>query len=216
MKIYTFLKKPEPEDVLDDTLDLRIKYALYALTTEKKKAKLFKKARNMELFIERVIDVDDDAGDEYLLRNRGHILQHYWIPSFSNKNKDDQSPYWVRILVTENELNFVMETTDTGSILNKISGFVPVEVFTSKIREALFTLKYDKASRNVLAMSIGENRFRRFVDEFPMEDYDFLDLGLSFDSFSIFMILYQKILSVDFFETIEVSYTEPKNEYSVG
>ena len=208
MKIYTFLKKPDQDMLNDESIDLTVKYALYAITPVKDDAKTFKKSRNMSFFIEREIDVDEEDADQYLLRHRGQILNRYWMISYQNKNTDNQTPYWMQILMTENELNFTMETSDSGSILNRISNWVPIDIFDGKTKKALYKLRYDKAMQCALSMSASE----KLENLVSFDQGDFWDIGLSFDMFAIFMILYQSTFSVDFFAYANVSYEEPKEE----
>lgn len=207
MKIYTFLKKPDQDMLHDDTIDLTVKYALYAITPVKDDAKVFKKSRNMDQFISRDIDVDDDEYDHYLLRNRGKILGRYWIQSYKDKNTDNQTPYWINVLMTENELNFTMETTDSGSVLNRITNYIPIDIFDGKAKKSLYSLRYHKAMHSALSMIASSK-----LDFMPMDDGDFWDTGLSFDMFAVFMLLYQSTFSVDFFEFTTISYEQPNEE----
>lgn len=205
MKIYTFLKKPNEAMLNDSTVPLDVKYALYAITPTKKDAKIFQKTRDMNQFIMRVIDVDEDEGyDEYLIRNRAHLLQYYWLESYKDKNTDNQTPYWIHVLITENELNFTMEVSDSGSILNRLNGFVPIDIFDEKPKNALYHLRYHKVIQSIVNTTMTE----KF--EYHSEENDFWDLGLSFDMFGIFLILYQHTFSTDFFSHTEVSFTQPE------
>lgn len=207
MKIYTFLKKPDKEIIDDNSIDLSIKYPLYAITPVKDDAKVFRKSRDMNKFIERVIDVDDDGYDHYLLIHRSQILNRYWLESFKDKNTNNQTPYWINILMTENELNFTMETTDTGSILNHISNYIPIDIFDGKSKKSLYTLRYDKAMYSALSTTSIEK-----LVQIEYNEGDFWDTGLSFDMFAIFMMLYQSTFSVDFFEFTKISYEKPEGD----
>ena len=209
MKIYTFLKKPDEEMLHDDTVDLNIKYALYAITPVKDDAKTFKKSRNMDQFISRDIDVDEEEYDQYLLRNRGKILNRYWLQSYKDKNTDNQTPYWINVLMTENELNFTIETTDSGTVLNRISNYIPIDIFDSKTKKSLYTLRYHKAMQSALSMTASEK-----LSYMDFGEGDFWDTGLSFDMFAIFMLLYQNTFSVDFFEFTDITYEQPKETYN--
>lgn len=207
MKIYTFFRKPDNTMINDDSIPLNIKYALYAITPTKELAKVFQKSRNMDKFIMKVIDCEDDGEeyDMYLVRNRSRILNWYWLSSFKDKNGDNQRPYWVRVLITENELNFTTETTDTGTILNRIKLYVPIDIFSGKTKEALYKLRYDKAMMSVTALSDIASTYI----ESP-EDGDFWDTGLSYDMFAIFMLLYKDTFSTDFFSYVKISNTQPE------
>lgn len=207
MKIYTFFRKPDNTMINDDSIPLNIKYALYAITPTKELAKVFQKSRNMDKFIMKVIDCEDDGEeyDMYLVRNRSRILNWYWLSSFKDKNGDNQRPYWVRVLITENELNFTTETTDTGTILNRIKLYVPIDIFSGKTKEALYRLRYDKAMMSVTALSDIASAYI----ESP-EDGDFWDTGLSYDMFAIFMLLYKDTFSTDFFSYVKISNTQPE------
>ena len=207
MKIYTFLKKPDEGMLHDEAIDLNVKYALYAITTVKDDAKAFKKSRNMDKFIQRDIEIDEEDCDEYLLHHRGHLLKYYWLQSYKDKNTDNQTPYWIHVLMTENELNFTIETTDSGAILNRISAFIQIDLFDGKTKKALYKLRYDKAMQSVLSMTASER-----LDFMPPDEGDFWDTGLSFDMFAIFMILYQNTFSVDFFDFTEVTYEQPSED----
>lgn len=207
MKIYTFFRKPDNAMIGDDSIPLNIKYALYAITPTKELAKVFQKSRNMDKFIMKVIDCEDDGEeyDMYLVRNRSRILNWYWLSSFKDKNGDNQRPYWVKVLITENELNFTTETTDTGTILNRIKLYVPIDIFTGKTKEALYRLRYDKAMMSVTTLSDTASMYIE-----PPEDGDFWDTGLSYDMFAIFMLLYKDTFSSDFFGYVKISNTQPE------
>lgn len=212
MKIYTFLKKPDDDMLHDDSIPLDQKYALYAITPTKQLAKIFQKSRDMNQFIMRVINCDDgDDYDMYLMRNRSRLLNWYWLQSYRNKNTDNQEPYWVHVVMTENEINFTTETTDTGTILNRLRSFIPVDVFQGKTKEALYRLRYNKAMSAVLSLSDEELPFIERPD-----DGDYWDTGLSFDMFAIFMLLYRTTFSTDFFAYTEVSNSMPEYENVIG
>lgn len=212
MKLYTFLKKPDDEMLHDDTIPLEVKYSLYAITPTKKDAKIFKKSRNMDKFIMRVIDIDEEDGyDEYMIHNRGKILSWYWLESYRNKNTKNQEPFWVHVLITENELNFTIEMTDSGAILNRLEHVIPIEYFEGEMKEALYDLRYDKVVRMVMGMQLI-NQDTELNSE-AYEYYDsFFDTGIKFDMFAVFLLLYEDTFSTDFFTFTEISNTQPTDE----
>lgn len=206
MKIYTFFKKPDDDMLHDDSIPLSQKYALYAVTPTKSLAKIFQKSRDMNQFIMQTIECDEgEEYDMYLLRNRSRLLNWYWLISYRNKNTDNQEPYWIHVVLTANELDFTMETTDTGAILNRIDSYIPVDLFEGKTKDALHKLKYHKAMASVLAFSTED---LPFIDK--PDDGDFWDIGLTFDMFAIFMVLYKSTFSTDFFDHTRISNTQPE------
>lgn len=206
MKIHTFYKKPTNEDIMDNATPLDVKYPLYAITPSKKIAKLFKNTRDMNQFIYSVIDCEPDEGyDEYFIAHRGQLLQKSWLEGIRDKNKDTQEPYWVEVLLTENELNFTMEAVDSGLVLNRVSSYMPVPIFAGKYVDALQAIQYEKAALFALSM-----RGSDLIESVHPTEYDVLDLDMTFDMFAVFMLLYQKTLSPDFFTNITISDIQPE------
>lgn len=203
MKIYTYLKKPSDIVRNDPNLPLDVKYSLYAITTNKEHSKLFKKTRNMDLFIQRTIEVDtkEDA-EKYMKNHRGQVLTKGYIRGVKDKNLDTQRPFFAYVLYTENEINFTMECTDSGQVLNYISSYIPIEIFSDRVREALYTLKYHKAASVVYGRTVAS------IDvEHPIDD--FLDIEMSFDMFGVFILLYQDTFSENFFNYVEITDEAP-------
>lgn len=207
-KIWTFYKKPD-EKLLEigDEIPLDTKYALYAITSSKKIASIFEKSRNMDLFLKKVIECDKDDLEDYMKRHRSSHLNWYWLQSYRNKNTSMQEPYFTRVLMTENELNFTLEVSDGGALAYFFKHFIPTEIFESHIRKYLRILKYDEFSAFVM---MERNQTPYNMDE----DIDFYSLTMSFEQFGTFFMLYEKTFSERFAEYIEVSDDVPDTEYN--
>lgn len=201
MKVWVFYKKPSKDlkNIPIESIGYNRKYPIYAITDNKKFAKIFRNSRNMDKFLEKQWDISKDEVDEWRITHRGSELSMVPLESFKNKNTDNQSVCYVEILATEDEINYTLEICDTGQIFNKIEHWVDPSIFTKKIRNALEILKYRMAMKF----------FYGFTTSLPFEDdlggpVDVIDLDVSFDQLSIFLLIYNDMISPSFMEYIHV------------
>lgn len=192
MKVYKFYKKPTEElkNIPVSEYSLKQKYPLYAITPEKKMAKRFRKSRDMNKFIEKVDDIDDDIVDSYILSKRERLLDLLTLETFVlDKTKSD--PRYVNVVMTDSEFNLVSEYGDTGQILNYIpdESWLPTNIFSEKTKRILNGIYYEKSMCFAQVRGINEDGY--------------LALPLKFDLFGIFLLTYGHILSPDFFTGIE-------------
>ena len=186
MKIWKFIKKPGKDDPFQYD-NIEYKYPVYAIASNKKDAKEFIRTRNQDKFIKIVHDLEEDEYTEYLNAHRGKLLSNVKLETIKGKNTNNQIPMEVDVLITDSELNFVMEMVDTAGILNIIKNWIPIDIFRDDIREALSNLNYDKA-----ATFSGYGNVNA--------DFDMIyEIGYSFDQFGTFLALYGDTMSDDFF-----------------
>lgn len=105
MKLWRFFKKEVDSDNIDDGVerDVSTKYPLYATTTDKNKAKVFMKQRNMDVFIVRVSDIERDEYLEYMQGVRGTDIIEKELVTVKNKYTDKMKEMYVNMMVTMNE-----------------------------------------------------------------------------------------------------------------
>lgn len=191
MKIYRFFKKPTGNIAKNQKLALNEKYALYAITPEKKLAKKFRQTRNMDVFIENDTSLSKDESDEYFRRNRERILDLLEFETYIDKTG---VPKFAKVLMTESEFNFVSEYTDTGSILGLVNNFIPVQIFKHEIQEMFDILYYQKA-----AAFVGASEYSDYSED------GCVDMDARFDMLGTFILLYGDCLSDGFYENIHLT-----------
>lgn len=202
MKLWRFYLKPKNAKAVIPDEEVQYAYPLYAVTQSKKFAKEFKRSRNMDLFIERYTDnVDREDGETYLQANRAHLIVEGLLESI-HETKTEQYPIYVRVLTTENELNYLTEATDSGEILNLFPPMIDINIFCEELQEALAVLNYDKV-QNWKASSK--------MDQISEGIYD---LGFDFNMLGCFIFLFSKYYKEGYFQTCEV-YSDPPDNVDV-
>lgn len=200
MKIYKFYKKPDKEHenmIIRNDYDLMTKYPLYALTNDKKLAKKFRKTRNMKMFLEKVDDMDNEQYVMFAKKHRGRVIVSTTLETVLDKNTENQKVAYATVIATDNELNYLMESIDTGQILNLvIQNWVPIQIFTEEVQSFLKDLLYDKVTAFIAASSTE--------DKYMVGDYEMIDLPIEFDQLYAFYIIYNDILTSGFFEEIKL------------
>ena len=198
-KIWRFYKKPteEMKKFTNQELRLDVKYPLYAVTADKKMANMFRKTRNMDLFLEKSSSIDKDDVGMYLRAHDHATIDIYELDTYKDKNLPTQEPMVAKVCMTKSEYDYVADASDTGSILNLVSdwaGWVPIELFTPKIKKLLYKLGYHKAQ---LFVYQGEIPF--YLDmQGDATGISFYDLEYEFDQFGVFVVLYEHTFSKDF------------------
>ena len=187
MKVWRFYKKPKNEKTVPIE-DIPDAYPLYACTQEKKYAKKFKETRNMDCFIERVTNADSATAEHFLNAHRNRILSNYTLQTVISSPNGEAEPYYIRCIVTENEMEYLSELTDTNQILNFVKGFFPIDYFSENVMESLLTLRYDKYIN-----------FR--IEGFGNSPDGFYDTNFRYDMFRTYMLLYHHTYRDDFVVT---------------
>lgn len=200
-KVWKFYKKPTEEMKKYDNKEIRldVKYPLYAVTADKNLAKIFRRTRNMKLFIEKTGFLEKEELEDYLRVHDHSRLNIYSLATYKDKNLETQEPMTADVCMTKNEYNYTTEAEETGGILNLISGWIPVKIFTPKIEKLLIRLGYQKCMQYVFQ---GDLPF----DPDMTDGFSYYDLNLEFDVFGIFVILYQDTFSKDFFEHVKMTH----------
>lgn len=205
MKVWAFYLKPDKLDKdipISENYQYDVKYPLYACTSDKSLAKLFRLGRNMNNFLEKRWDIPKDNIDQWFVEHRGANLSFYRLQSYRNKNLNNQTPYFVNVLITDNEVNYTMEVCDSGEILNRVPGWIFSPIFKGKIEDALAHLAYDKSARFALSSKLDVSEDLAEYEYPP--DIDILDLNLDFDQFGVFVEIYSNTLSEVFFQLVEI------------
>lgn len=187
MKIWKFYMKPENENQVTEK-EIRQSYPMYGCTNIKKFAKRFKETRKMDQFIERVTEVDDEVGKEYLSTRRNRLLTEYTLQTVIRKPNGDYEPYYVKCISTENEMEYMSEITDTDQILNMVTGFFSLDLFVNKVAKALIAVQYDKF------IKVRLNGLGQLPD-------GILSTYFHYDMFRTFMLLYGHTFVDDFVAT---------------
>ena len=207
MKVYKFFQKPNKNDDLQTAfgreLTTREKYPLYAITTNKKDAAEFVETRDMKKFLAKTDKMDKEEYQEYAKVYRSRLLDHHVLKAYRNKNTDEQTVVYGKILCTENEYDCTTEFTDTGSILqSQMESWINPDIFKKEYKEAFDILKYKDAALFSSGSFIGD------PIGFMRPEVDIYDLEMAFDQVSAFIIIYQEFLSEGFLTSIKWSAEE--------
>lgn len=205
MKVYKFYLKPDASrlqgNVFGREMSLEEKYPLYAVCPDKKSYKGFKNSRNMDLFIVKINDVDDEEGDDFIIRHRNKLISLVLLETITNRYTDHQREKYAPVFMTEDEINYLTELTDGGNIIGALMGInspaIPTDIFKSKISESLRYLKYDQA------VSLG-------VENPYMGSYGVDNLDCIFDQLNSFCLLFHHQLSKDFYDILSIQDTRNK------
>lgn len=198
-KVWRFYKKPteEMKKYSNKELRLDVKYPLYAVTHDKKLASMFRKTRNMDLFLEKVSSIDKEELEDYLRTHDHSELDIYKLSSYKDKNMDTQEPITTYVCMTKSEYDYTTEASETGGVLSLIKGWVPIEIFTPKIKKILYKFGYQKCQQFVFQ---GEIPFSEDVTD----GFGYYDLGYEFDELGVFVLLYQDTFSEEFFNHVKI------------
>ena len=203
MKVYKFFQKPTKNDlqsVFGRELTVKEKYPLYAITTSKKDAAEFMETRDMKNFLAKTDKMDTDEFQEYARAYRSRLLDHHVLKAYRNKNTDNQTVVYGKLLCTENEFDCTTEFTDTGSILqSQMEYWINPDIFKKEYSEAFEILKYKDAALFSCGSFAGDPL------GYMRPEVDIYDLQMSFDQVSAFIILYQEFLSEGFLTSIKWS-----------
>lgn len=136
MKIYQFFRDGSNDQIADDqTIE---KYPLYAVTNNKKYAKIFRESRKNAHFIEKTYSGTKEECLEYMNRHRGEVLDWYGLNTRKNLGS-------VKVLMTEFECDNVLESSERMSPVFDANGYVPPNIFKRKIYECLEYIGYPQA-----------------------------------------------------------------------
>lgn len=191
MKLYKFFKKPNKDlsKIPNAEFSIQQKYPLYAITQDKDLAKAFIKTRNMDLFLYKVDDVSKESIDDIVNAKRNRMIQEYEFNTKVHRHTSEEKDLYIKVVMTESEIDLVMEYGDSGEIMNIIQDWIPIEIFEDDVYDALQQLLYIKCMQ-----------FATGTDGYETTVIDRLDFPVRFDLFSIFLYTYGDTLSPEFFE----------------
>lgn len=158
MKVYCFylvmdeIIPQEYPGVFADTIQqLNGKdYSLYAFTQNKEFVKFFKKNRDMNKFIYKVVDVDDL--EEFINDHDGYLLEFHSVRIKEIINGEERISF-TEILMTKEESDYILFYSDTAFIdsiidshefnsINVMDAFNLFDAFKKSIRKSLEMLCY--------------------------------------------------------------------------
>ena len=198
MKIYAFYLigdrdfkfeslTDKPNDLVEIThTDSGHPVWLYAYTTSKKDAKLFKKERNMKRFIYKKLEIPDDNMDQF--EEEFSYAELAYEPLIY-----DKSLVGLLILVTDYERS----TLETSYIINDMLyseimyddsfvAFNRMEIFKRKLRKSFKQLNFDRINS-----MIGESDTFDGMNDFSEE----------WNQLKIFALFFKELLSDMFYDT---------------
>ena len=168
MKIWRFYKTPKDAKVHIDENDMKQMYPLYAITQSKKLAKKFRDKRNMDKFIEKCSDVDDEISDQFIMANRQRLILEDYFETVVEDSKGNSEPLFIKVVHTENEQEYLTEVTESGQILYMVGKYVPIEIFRDSIQEDLVLLKYHQFI-NYINEGLGNSPDGVYLTEFQYD-----------------------------------------------
>lgn len=180
MKLWRFFKKDVDPNNIDEfaELDLKTKYPLYATTTNKSKAKAFMKQRNMDLFIVRVSEIEQDEYIEYIHKQgaRGTDLVEKELLTIRNKYTDDAEDYQVSMMLTLNEKTIVDEPYFMMDDEWWLSCAPHPLIFNKRLRKALKMIDYNTIYK--LITTDPDERITDMDCDIPSPDWVYDEVGV--------------------------------------
>ena len=168
----------------DDIYELNGKeIALYAFTPEKESRKYFIQTRDMDIFYEKVIEMDRKDYEEFCDENKAHLLEYH---TFNTKKIIDKkySVYMAYVLCTTVESDCILYYKEdyVFSIMS--------DILTDEVIEYLSTVRFKKKIRKVLDDTFLLSELINKV--YPLEDinYDVLNI----DEISLYVKLFSNTL----------------------
>jgi hypothetical protein len=206
MKIHIFRSVRTPEDArYFEGSELSDKYPLYAYTEKKKYAKRFMKERDMTQFVHLIIERDGDDADKWIKKHQGQELQLSKLQTYLFKNTNKQTIRLVPTLLTVSELNYLLESIDSGSMMSYVAPkIIDPSVFKSNIRQCLDDLGYSGIANYVIEQA---NFFSNSSSEVIGPYYKASEFELdpmTYDQYGAFIIIYKDMLTADFYTHIEL------------
>jgi hypothetical protein len=206
MRIHIFRSVRDPEDArYFEGSPLSDKYPLYAYTDKKKYARRFMKERDMHQFVHLTIERDGDEVDKWCKKHQGQELQISKLQTYVYKNTNKQTIKFVPVLLTNSELNFVLESIDSGGMMHYIAPkIIQPSIFKSSIEECLDHLGYTGIANYILdEMKFFSNATTDVIAPYyKASDYE-LD-PMTYDQYGSFILIYKNILTPYFYIGLEL------------
>lgn len=191
-KLYIFFQ------ICDAKKNIYAKPILYAYTDDKNLYNQFKETRNMQLFGEKILDIDDDEYNSFYLKNPEERLL---MSSFITKNNDE---YFYK-----KSLSFVVTDIEEMSVYvnqEKIFHILNKHTFNASIFSKKYYKAFDHFCFNDIYLFYRDHQYD-FYENFQYEEIGYECDGLisetsSFkdvhvDTFSIFMDFYGYTMNKD-------------------
>lgn len=193
-KVYKFFQLPKKDAVVPK----EYRYTLYAYTNDKKLRKEFRKMRDMKLFAEITVEMEDDEYVKYANTNRGKMLSVYpydYKIKYPNRG-EELTLGTVEILSTWYEKTTTEDFSESADLreLELACSMCPF-IFNKKYRRALYDLQF-VAFWKVLAHNVEDRyQFLNIEDRERMQE-DYNGPMVTYDELSIFISLYGDTFSV--------------------
>ena len=162
MKIYCFYRNNGKLDksIRKENKISREEFPLYAITSDKKIFKKFKKERNMDLFKITIHDMDKDEFEYFINTHRSMILGDYiylYFPYITDTYRKTESME-VSVVSTEQEhqqIEYVIDSISIDAISYGSLRLSNPMVFKKEYRHALAMLEYDSIFKLSMVNNYG-------------------------------------------------------------
>lgn len=199
MRLYRYYRKDaiteEEATKRNVRSDIRSRYPLAAVTTDKKIAREFEFERNMDLYFRFSDKIDSDDEDEqeeikkFLNRNRGAVLECWELNSSKNNHKKNQKLFSVHLHVTLNEKQEVQESSSFMNDPAFWRRLPDISVFLKKYKKALNVMEYD-----------NQHKLFNSDDYMAYSSLDYTPPNYELDELSVFIKLFGKYMNPEFLE----------------
>lgn len=148
MKIWRFFRIPD-EVELYENLRAKDKFPLYAITNDKKLAKIFKRSRKKSRYICKCTEKSKSECIEYMNRNRSRVIGYHNLMTSINDRLCS-----VKVLMTDGEEDIIRELADSLAIYNDVEWINPT-IFNSEYQKILEGLGYTKNYQYLTGEYVG-------------------------------------------------------------
>lgn len=199
MRLYRYYRKDalteEEAESLNKRSDIRSRYPLAAVTTDKEFATEFEFERNMDLYLRFVSKLDSDDEEEmeelkkFLNRNRGAVIERWELNGKRKNHKKQQKDISVILHVTYNEKTEVQESATFMNDPGFWRQLPDVSIFANSYKKALCQIEYD-----------NNHKLFNSDDYMIYSMYEYTPPNYELDELSMFIRLFGKYLNPTFFE----------------
>lgn len=204
MRCYRYYKIPTDveenyiESKMGDESHIEDRYVLYAITNDKETAKQFKLTRNMKRFIEVKSKMEPEEYRLFANRNRSTVLQEHELLTVKNKYDDNQEVYYISMIMTMNEIQYIVDVVDDSGILygetellDPVMTFANPIFYNNKCRRALSDLGFTQLYYLYRSIAYNDPNVLAEMGEDP--EYDIPSFTL--DEFAVFMTGFSDLMA---------------------
>ena len=154
-------------------------YAFYAWTSDKFIRKLFKELRRLDIFFEKIFNIDDTVYEQFEINNTDTKLLTIPVTTQCDSKVADDNPF---VISTRREMDYVIFHQDT--ILEEILSPERFDINVRLINPQIFKSKYKKALR-----TSGFNNIIKLIYSDKPEDKRIKDMNL--DILALYIKIYK-------------------------